>query len=125
MAATQPICDLLEYPNLDIIYKFYYSNLTSAPRSNGKGNTSRPRLARYALQNIQKHNLTDNNAILRPHPQAELLVTIPSPLIGEIPTFNSAYATKPNRYIGAITEISSNQFQLYPACSICVQRGPA
>jgi hypothetical protein len=72
------ICDLLEYPNLDITHKFYYSNLMSsaqdsAPRSNEKGNTSRPRLARYALRNTQQHNLTDSDAILRPHPQAELL----------------------------------------------------
>jgi torulene dioxygenase len=29
---------------------------------------------------------------------------MPSPLIGEIPTFNSAYATKPNRYINAIVD---------------------
>jgi torulene dioxygenase len=102
------MCDLLEYPSLDITHKFYYSNLMSSAQDSvpfqRNGNTSRPRLARYALRNIQQHNLTENNAVLHPHPQAELLMTMPSPLIGEIPTFNSANATKPNRYINAIID---------------------
>jgi torulene dioxygenase len=48
------VCDLLEYPNLDIIYRFYYSNLMSSVRDaatpfHERGKTAHPRLARYAL----------------------------------------------------------------------------
>ena len=96
----------MEYPNLDILHKFYYSNLMSSGTNavnflREKGKTSRPHLSRYILRNVRHSTVNENTP---PPAQAELDFTIPNPSVGDIPTINPAYATKANRYIYSLVD---------------------
>lgn len=113
-SGTQDIvCDLIEYPNLDILHKFYYENLmSSGPNAlnflREKGATCRPHLARYILRNV-RHSPpstlgSPELAPLLSRAQAELILTIPSPLIGDVPTINPHYTTQPNRYLYSLVD---------------------
>lgn len=99
-------CDVIEYPNLDILHRFYYSNLMSSGENavnflREKGKTSRPRLSRYILRNVRHSTVNENTP---PPAQAELVFTIPNPSVGDIPTINPAYAAKANRYIYSLVD---------------------
>jgi len=100
------LCNLIEYPNLDILHKIYYSNLmSSGPDAiefiRKKGKTSRPHLAQYILRNVQQS--TDDGTCLQVR-QAELRSTMPSTKIGDLPTNNPSYLTKANRYVYTIID---------------------
>ena len=104
------VCDLIQYKNLDILHRFYYSNLcpTKAANStvyaNTKGNTSRPRLARFRLSDVYATSLD-------PAPRrAELLMTVPCSKVGDIPTMNPNFATRRNRYVYTIIDRGFSTF---------------
>ena len=95
------VCSVIEYPDLDIIHKFYYDVLLSTPTKHFKGATSRSRLASYALKGVGTTplNLTAKNRII---PKAELINSLPN--IGELPMFHSAYRLHRLRYIYTVTD---------------------
>jgi torulene dioxygenase len=103
------ICDLPEYPNLDIIHKFYYSNLMASGQDTEQTlfteDAKRPIPASQDTRSeISTNTLSPSTIYFLPSTQAELQMTMPSPLTGEIPTTNQHYATKPNRYIYTIID---------------------
>ncbi|KAM0596587.1 hypothetical protein ACHAO3_001136 [Verticillium nonalfalfae] len=91
-------CDVVEYPNQDVIRSFNYDVLLdrndAAKRFWGEENrlqTLHPRLARYRLG----VPLTSG----RKRGQWELVSSIPGPHAGELPVINPAYHTKRHRYV--------------------------
>lgn len=99
---TNVICDLFEYPNMDIIRAYEMDVLlgNDGLTQNFWGNeasirNSLVRLARY------KFNLPKTQGILRTgtYQKAEKLLEIKAPHVGELPTINPDYATKKYRYV--------------------------
>lgn len=97
---TDIVCDLVEYPNLDIIHRFYYENFVSSSpkvrdflRDHQKG--INPRFTRYRLARVE----TTRTPSPVPTLLAEVVMRLDSDRVGEFPTINPNYATRPNRYV--------------------------
>ena len=103
------VCDLIQYENLDILHRFYYSNLVPNAadptiHANNKGRSSRPQLARFKLSDVGAVS-TDTTPR-----QAELMMTIPYTKVGDIPTMNPKFATHKNRYVYTIVDRGYSSF---------------
>ena len=110
--AVDLICDLIEYDNLDLLHMFYFENLketspTKRQEMAAHSDTWHQRLVRYRLASVpttSKDKPLTNRQREQQSPlptarQAELLKTIPAPIVGDIPTINPKYATKPYKYV--------------------------
>ncbi|KAM0333977.1 hypothetical protein ACHAQA_000995 [Verticillium albo-atrum] len=91
-------CDVIEYPNQDVVRSFYYDVLLNRKNAATKFwgekdrvHTLHPRLARYRLRVPQKST--------RNQGQWELVSSIPSPHAGELPVINPAYHCRRHRYV--------------------------
>jgi len=108
------VCDLIDYPDLSILHKFYYQNLLSTspdvPKFEfEKGVSCASRLARFRIPNIT-NSPTFSRLKVKAFPSAILEFSIPSPLIGDIPTINPSYFTKPYRYVYSIVNRKLSSF---------------
>jgi len=109
--STDVVCDLVEYANLDVIHRFYYENLMSssakAPAFVSDHQTGiNPRFRRYRLRNIP----TTNTPAAIPTRAAEVVKTIDGPLVGEFPTINPRFSTKPSRYLYTAVDQGRSSF---------------
>ncbi|KAL5604308.1 hypothetical protein BROUX41_002281 [Berkeleyomyces rouxiae] len=110
----QLFCEMIEYPNTDILSAFY-CNVVLDKNGSGKSfwkdfaakNRNLGALRRYRLDMRSARSV--NNGGLGPAPK--LVVDIPAPHVGELPTINPAYATKQHRYVyGAANRGLSTMF---------------
>lgn len=111
---TDLVCDLIEYPNQDIIRSFYYDILldrdgAAAAFWNDKDRmrTAQPHLARYRFRIPRTGTEADasttggrKGGFIRSH--GELVWSIPSPHAGELPVINPAYQCRRHRYVYSV-----------------------
>lgn len=110
---TDIICECVEYENMDILYKLYYRNIISGSKdavtfNQEKGSTIYPQLSRYRLQNIGNKSLASDRSTQLS--VAELVFTIPKLHIGDLPTINTVYIQRQNRYIYSIVNRGYSTF---------------
>jgi torulene dioxygenase len=110
--AVDLLCEIIEFPTLDVLHRLYYDNLTStgsgAHRFSGKAidrSNITSRLKRYRLSRVgapsrspkhQTPHISQGPAV----PELE----IKSPNIGELPTMNPAYRMRRARYVYTILD---------------------
>lgn len=94
-------CDVVWYENMDIIKGFYYDVILDRQSATKKHwldesgyKSCRQYLRRYCFS--LPHEPQKKSFEL---PEGELLLDIPAPHVGELPTINPSYATKPYRYV--------------------------
>lgn len=97
------VCDIVEYPDLSILHKFYYDVMMStSPKAEQfkieKSELCKSTLARYVLRGVEAKAF---NRTAGSFPLAERILAIPA---GDIPTFNENYVLKPNRYIYMVVD---------------------
>lgn len=104
------VCDIIQYPSLDVLKKLYYENLVSTGSgvAQWKGMASRPSstpsLARYHLRNVPLPSAEQQTAPPGTIAKAELQFSASAPLVGDLPTINPHYATKRSRYIYSLVD---------------------
>ncbi|KAL1902061.1 hypothetical protein Cpir12675_000167 [Ceratocystis pirilliformis] len=95
-------CEMVEYPNTDIMSSFY-CNVMLDKNDSGKtfwksfaskpGNMGALRRYQFDINAAPASGLG---------PAPKLVVDIPAPHVGELPTINPAYATKKHRYVYSV-----------------------
>ncbi|OBT58596.1 hypothetical protein VE04_01697 [Pseudogymnoascus sp. 24MN13] len=108
---TSIVCDHVEYENLDIIHRFYFENFLSTSSKAAEfikthRETVKPHFARYRLAGIPT---TEKPARITTS-TAERILTIDGPLLGEFPTINPDYATRPNRFLYTIVDSGKSSY---------------
>jgi torulene dioxygenase len=99
------ICELVVFENSDCLHKFYYENIISSSKtakdySGPDRKHHRPNVRRYRLPGVSTSGPATSAArTSAPFKQAIIDVNYPTDLIGELPTINPAFTTKPHRYI--------------------------
>lgn len=87
------VCEMVDYENTDILYSFYYDVMMNRE---GKGEKfwkekgGNIRLARYRFP-LSRGN--GNKEVVEP------FMVIPGPRCGELPTYNTRFATRPHRFV--------------------------
>ena len=107
------MCDLIQFPNMDILYKMYYENMISTGRGTEKysGKTgSYPSFARYRLAGIPKVGSQGKSKSKGTSRLAELVLQVPSPAVGDLPTMNPRFSTKKMRYIYTVVDRGLSSF---------------
>ncbi|KAI1812615.1 carotenoid cleavage dioxygenase 1 [Poronia punctata] len=99
-------CDVIQYPSTDIIRAFEMDVLMGTEdESKTKTSPRSEQLARDCLQYFARHKFTvpakgnKKNGRKPPKVASEKVLEFKSPHIGELPTINPSYATKPYRYV--------------------------
>jgi torulene dioxygenase len=98
---TDIYCDLVQYPNLDVLHRFYYENFISSGKGVAKyaekemRENVTPSLVRYRLASIPSKGTIPEKELHK----AEITMTIPGPSIGELPTMNPKFSSKKARYV--------------------------
>ncbi|KAK1580608.1 carotenoid cleavage dioxygenase 1 [Colletotrichum navitas] len=103
------VCEAAAYQNLDILYNLYYDVLLNRNGAADKFWAEKERFKTgYASLQRYKFRLPDPSRkdTTRPTPTAEpeLVVSIPGPHAGELPTINPAYLTRRHRYVYSLTD---------------------
>jgi torulene dioxygenase len=106
-------CDLVEFPNLDILHRFYYDNLVSTGPgvcnyAGGNRENIQPSMARYHLANIP--TATSKKAAPTTAAEAVITLRIPGPAIGELPTINPHFSTRKARYVYTVVDRGHSSF---------------
>lgn len=83
------ICDIIQFPNADILHRTYLDNLLSTRRPSDAPETPAPDTVRYRLARISQARAA------KAPPSAEILFKIRT---GDLPTINPLFATKKTRY---------------------------
>jgi torulene dioxygenase len=103
---TDIYCDIVQYPNLDILHRLYYDNMISTGKGvanyAGGRESVNPSFVRYRLANIPSNTAASSR--MREDRKAEIITQIPGPSIGELPTINPAYSSQKSRYVYSITD---------------------
>ena len=100
---TDIFCDLIQYPNCDILQLLQYDNLLSTgPGAGSHGGSWQTTLQRYRLAGIPKNGMrtTADDGRL---PQAENVTTVSNEAVGDLPTINPRFNTKKSRYVYNVT----------------------
>ncbi|KAL8949396.1 MAG: hypothetical protein Q9222_004497 [Ikaeria aurantiellina] len=110
---TDVTLDICTYENLDILKRFWYSNMKSTSPSalNYAGeNATRARtsLHRYRLPGIGNSTVSSTSG--KPTGQAKLIFAAPKADSMDLPTFNPTLACKPTRYIYGVTDCGNSVF---------------
>ena len=101
-------CDVVEFPNTDIMRLLYYdvmlnrNDSTKAIWGSDIGKNLHPRFARWKFRvdtPAASSSMDKKRRIKKPSPKPEKVVAILGPHIGELPTINPAYQTKRYRYV--------------------------
>ncbi|KAM7205450.1 Carotenoid oxygenase [Naviculisporaceae sp. PSN 640] len=119
---TSLFCDVIEYPNLDIMDTLYYDVLLKRDNAHTRywGNADRAKAAmthhvrwHFRVQNDPDGSAPDSEttpalgtaagSVVAPLPTSiEKLFDIPAPHSGELPTINPLYHTKRHRYVYSV-----------------------
>lgn len=113
--AVDVICDIIQYDDLDILHKFYYDNIRSSGPTAAqymREKNALPSFARYRLNDVPLPTAEMQFPALPvwQYGRAKKTMTLPSPIAGELPTINTAYATRPYRYLYCSTSRSLATF---------------
>ncbi|KAK0644688.1 carotenoid oxygenase [Cercophora newfieldiana] len=105
------ICDVVDYPTLDVMYGLYYDVLLQRNGADeaffgnpGRAKNAMARLTRYhiplsgQLADVEKTGEKEAPSIRK-------LFSIPAPHVGELPTINPRFATKRHRYVYSIAHL--------------------
>ncbi|KAK2040700.1 carotenoid cleavage dioxygenase 1 [Colletotrichum somersetense] len=102
------VCEAAAYQNLDILYNLYYDVLLNRNGAADKFWSEKERFKTgYASLQRYKFRLPDpsrNDAAANATAEPELVVSIPGPHAGELPTINPAYLTRRHRYVYSLTD---------------------
>lgn len=109
------ICEVVQFQNMDILHRFYYENLVStAPGVSQYAGEARKgaglSLTRYRLGSVPIGASKIKASGLKAVGTAEIVLQLPHPLIGELPTINPLYSTKKSRYIYALSDEGHSSF---------------
>jgi torulene dioxygenase len=111
--AVDIICELFQFPNTDILHKFYYENLVSDEKNVKVFNASvwskkgqGGELARYTLPGIPLLKTAIQTTI----GTAERMLTIPSPNAGDLQHCNPHYHLRPHRYVWSVLDRGKSSF---------------
>ena len=116
---TDIYCDLIQYPSLDVLHRFYYDNLRSSGRGvhkwAGSGidrSSQKPCLARYRLSKVP---LTGEKTGDRPPKlpvkgTAERILELLTPLVGDLPVINEHMKFKKQRYLYTLVDRGLSSF---------------
>ncbi|OAA53468.1 torulene oxygenase [Niveomyces insectorum RCEF 264] len=104
---TDILCDVVEFPNFDIVRGFYYDVLLNRDgagaafyRDQARTQGVLPSLARYRLRLPAKTSTSPAKSSTTTATAAAVrLWSIPAPHTGELPTINPAYATRRHRFV--------------------------
>jgi len=107
-------CDLVQYPTLDILHRFYYENLVSTGPGVSKyaeeaerSKTSQS-LVRYHLANVPLDPVKEQQPTQAQN--AEIILQVHSPSVGELPTINPSYSTKRSRFVYSVVDQGYSSF---------------
>lgn len=105
------ICDVIQFPSLDILHKLYYENLVSTGPGVHKyaGNALEsvmPSLSRHKLANVPTRAGGKPKSVCT----MELLFQAESPLIGDLPTVNPLFSTRRTRYVYSLVDQGHSSF---------------
>ena len=113
-------CELVEHPNLDVLHKLYYSNLTSAHSKPGTLRVGENvALQRYKLRDVPVPTVTtkhwaggppSQNVAKRAAGTAEVESSIQASATPELPTYNPAYSLREHRYVYGIADRGLSTF---------------
>jgi torulene dioxygenase len=103
-------CDMVAYPDFEVMNGLYYDVLMNRDNAAAKFWTEK-RAKQYA-QSLTRFRLPVSRPVSTVQPtsnglhvrQAEVILTIPGPHIGELSTINPAYATKKHRYVYSLCQ---------------------
>lgn len=107
------ICELVEYPNTDILHKFYYDALkSSSPAAHTFAKKKLPscqtKLKRYRLSASSIPSTTlDRSNPPQSYPQAESIFSVEA---GDLPTINPKYSLRSHRYVYTIVDRGLSTF---------------
>lgn len=101
-------CDVIQYPTLDILHRFYYENLVStgpgAPKYADEDLRSKvtSSFTRYRLTRIP----SDASKVQKQEgvQEAEVILQLPTPLVGDLPIINPSYSTKKSRFVYSVVD---------------------
>ncbi|OLN86317.1 Beta,beta-carotene 15,15'-dioxygenase [Colletotrichum chlorophyti] len=98
-------CEISGYQNLDILYNLYYDVLLNRNDAANKFWTENDRLKNsYASLKRYKFRIPSDSSKSTTTVEPELLVSIPAPHAGELPTINPAYLTRRHRYVYSLSD---------------------
>ena len=107
-------CDVIEYPNLDVMFGLYYDVLLQRNGADKEffGNrqhadSAMARLARYQIP-LSGHPADDELDDEQVPPAMTKLFTIPAPHVGELPTINPLFATRQHRYVYSLAHLGKS-----------------
>lgn len=104
------VCDIIQYPTLDVLKKLYYENLTSTgsgvPEWKGLASrpSSTPSLVRYHLPKVPLPSKDADTSATKTIAKAEMQFAVSAPLVGDLPTINPQYSTKRSRYVYSLVD---------------------
>ncbi|KAL6714770.1 hypothetical protein ACLMJK_008195 [Lecanora helva] len=114
--------DIPTYPNLDVLQRSYYNNMSATSPSarayttqGEKGTTSRTTLTRFCLPELSPSTPTIALSPTTPPPaeaikETKTLFTAPSDASPELPTINPSLHTRPSRYIYGVADRGHSTF---------------
>ncbi|KXT11743.1 hypothetical protein AC579_5026 [Pseudocercospora musae] len=100
------LCDVAEYPSLEMLHGIYYENLVSNASAAGKAGIKKSHMARYRLRDINSPGTWD---MAKDKPgEAERVMYLP--YNGDLPTINPAYKCKSHRFVYGIRDDGKSSF---------------
>ncbi|KAI6909787.1 hypothetical protein KC318_g2169 [Hortaea werneckii] len=103
------ICELVEFPNMDILHRFYYSNLVSDQPHNEATHKrylhTKCSLVRYKLEDIP---LQKSAKRIKSSALAKKTMIIPA---GDLPQFNQSFVFRPHRFVYSVLDRGKSSFQ--------------
>ncbi|KAI7553857.1 hypothetical protein KC331_g945 [Hortaea werneckii] len=102
-------CELVEFPNMDILHRFYYTNLVSDQPHIEATQKRHPHtkcsLVRYKLESIPLQESTKRNTS---RCLAKKTMAISA---GDLPQFNQGFVFKPHRFVYSVLDRGKSSFQ--------------
>nr|POE79647.1 beta,beta-carotene 9',10'-oxygenase [Quercus suber] len=130
-------CDTIQYANLDVLHKFYYSSMKStSPEAwkwmHDKHEASEQQFVRYHLPAIpaaqsmpvlSKNQREHKTPLPKVYQQILKERTIPGPIAGELPIIHPRWSNKPYRYFWNCTSDSSRSTFMDGLCKVDLETG--
>ncbi|KAL0930204.1 carotenoid cleavage dioxygenase 1 [Colletotrichum truncatum] len=104
-------CEAAAYQNHSILHNFYYDVILNRNNAAHKFWTEGDRLKNsYASLQRYKFRIPSDNADATSPTEPELVLSIPAPHVGELPTINPAFLTRRHRYVYSLPDRGLSTF---------------